>query len=167
MAVESSELLPGAGYTRPMIANDIMVEPVKEVSDELVEVMARLMPQLSPTAIAPDRAALEEIVASESSSWFVARLRSTGEPVVGTITLVIYRIPSGLHAVVEDVIVDESARGHGVGAALSSEVIEIARARGARHVNLTSRSSRQAANRLYQRAGFVTRDTNVYRLELS
>ena len=68
---------------------------------------------------------------------------------------------------IEDVVVDESARGHGVGAALVFEAIELAKRRGARHVNLTSRSSREEANRLYQRAGFVIRDTNVYRLNLS
>ena len=69
---------------------------------------------------------------------------------------------SGLHAVIEDVVVDESARGHGVGAALVSEAVRLAREWGALHVNLTSRSSREAANRLYTRAGFVKRETNVY-----
>jgi ribosomal protein S18 acetylase RimI-like enzyme len=129
--------------------------------------MARLLPQLSSSALPPDRAALEEIVASPTSSLFVARLASRGDVIVGAITLLIYRIPTGLHAVIEDVVVDESARGHGVGNALVSEAVELARNRGARHVNLTSRASREAANRLYQRAGFVIRETNVYRLNLS
>jgi ribosomal protein S18 acetylase RimI-like enzyme len=150
-----------------MKASGVLVERVSEVTDELVEVMARLLPQLSSSAPPPDRAALEEIVASPTSSLFVARLPSRGDVIVGAITLLIYRIPTGLHAVIEDVVVDESARGHGVGSALVSEAVELARNRGARHVNLTSRASREAANRLYQRAGFVIRETNVYRLNLS
>ena len=163
----SSEKGQPAGYTHGMSAGGVLIERVFEVTDELVAIMARLMPQLSSTAIAPDRAALEEVVASSSSSLYVARLDSRQDEIVGTITLVIYRIPSGLHAVIEDVIVDESARGHGVGYALVSKVVEVARSRGARHVNLTSRSARVAANRLYQKAGFYIRDTNVYRLDLS
>ncbi|MGA2530480.1 MAG: GNAT family N-acetyltransferase [Acidimicrobiales bacterium] len=128
--------------------------------------MSRLLPQLSATATAPDRAALEEIVASATSALFVARL-APSNAIVGTITLLVYRIPSGVHAIVEDVVVDRSARGHGVGATMLDEVIQLAQSRGARHVNLTSRSSREAANRLYKRAGFVIRDTNVYRLNLN
>jgi ribosomal protein S18 acetylase RimI-like enzyme len=149
-----------------MNANGVVVDRVTEVTDELVEVMARLLPQLSTTAVAPDRAALEEIVASDTSALFVARL-APGGAIVGSITLLVYRIPSGVHAVVEDVVVDKSARGHGVGASMLDEVIQLAQRRGARHLNLTSRSSREAANRLYKRAGFVIRDTNVYRLNLS
>jgi len=156
-----------AGYTHDMPAGEVLIEPVSEVTDELVALMARLLPQLSSTAVAPDRAALEEVISSSSSSLYVARLDSRPDEIVGMITLVIYRIPSGLHAVIEDVIVDESARGNGVGYALISEVVEVARSRGARHVNLTSRSARVAANRLYQKAGFYVRDTNVYRLDLS
>jgi ribosomal protein S18 acetylase RimI-like enzyme len=97
----------------------------------------------------------------------VARLASHPDVIVGAITVLVYRIPTGLHAVIEDVVVDESARGHGVGGALVQAAVELARGRGARHVNLTSRASRQAANRLYQRAGFEIRETNVYRLNLS
>ena len=150
-----------------MKANSILVERVSEATDEIVDVIARLVPQLSSTAVPPDRAALEQIVAAPGSSLLVARLASRGDAIVGTITLVTYRIPTGLHAVIEDVVVDESARGHGVGAALAFEAVRLARDLGARHVNLTSRPSREAANRLYERAGFVKRETNVYRLDLS
>ena len=149
-----------------MSAEGVLVDRVSEVTDELVEVVARLMPQLSSSAPATGRAGLEEIVGSPASTLLVARLAS-GEGIVGMTTLIAYRIPTGLHAVIEDVVVDESARGHGVGAALVAEAVRLARERGALHVNLTSRSSREAANRLYARAGFVQRDTNVYRLSLS
>ena len=150
-----------------MKANGVLVDRVSEVTDDLVEVVARLMPQLSSTAATPGRAGLEEIVASPTSTLLVARLASRDDTIAGMTTLIAYRIPSGLHAVIEDVVVDGSFRGHGVGAALISEAVQLARERGALHVNLTSRSSREAANRLYTRAGFVKRETNVYRLNLS
>jgi len=149
-----------------MEANAILVDCVSEVTDELVDVMRRLVPQLSSSAGAPSHSVLEEIVTSPVSTLIAARFSSRRETIVGTLTLISYRIPSGLHAVIEDVVVDESARGHGVGAALVTEAVRLARERGALHVNLTSRSSREAANRLYKRAGFVERDTNVYRLDL-
>ena len=116
---------------------------------------------------AKEYAGLEEIVASPMSTLLVARIASRDDTIAGMTTLIAYRIPSGLHAVIEDVVVDESLRGHGVGATLISEAVQLARERGALHVNLTSRSSREAANRLYTRAGFVKRETNVYRLNLS
>ncbi|MCS5685302.1 MAG: GNAT family N-acetyltransferase, partial [Acidimicrobiales bacterium] len=74
-----------------------------------------------------------------------------------------FRIPTGLRAWIEDVVVDEAARGRGIGDALNRAAIERARAAGARTVDLTSRPSREAANRLYRRLGFVERGTNMYR----
>jgi ribosomal protein S18 acetylase RimI-like enzyme len=146
-----------------MEADDLLIERVSAASEELVEAMARLVPQLSSSAAAPDLDALERIATAPGSSLLVARVASLGEAIVGSLTLVIYRIPTGLHAVIEDVVVDESARGQGVGAALLEEAVWIAQGHGARHVNLTSRPSREAANRMYERAGFVRRETNVYR----
>lgn len=145
---------------------EVLVERVREVDDDLVAGVARLIPQLSSSAVAPGRAALEEIVGSSACSLFVARV-SPGSGIIGMITLVIYPIPTGAHAVIEDVVVDQSMRGRGVGAALVAAVVPVARQAGARHLNLTSRVSREAANRLYLRAGFKVRDTNVYRLDLS
>ncbi|MGO9963721.1 MAG: GNAT family N-acetyltransferase [Acidimicrobiales bacterium] len=149
-----------------MEAGVVLVDRVLEVTDDLVEVMARLVPQLSSTAVPPGRAGLEEIVTAPASTLLIARLGSREAPIVGMTTLIVYRIPTGLHAVIEDVVVDESARGHGVGAELVSRAVQIAREKGALHVNLTSRASRQAANHLYTKAGFVQRETNVYRLSL-
>jgi len=149
-----------------MEGNELLVERVSRASEELVEAMARLVPQLSSSAPAPDFAALEQVVTSTGSSLLVARVVSLGERIVGSLTLVTYRIPTGLHAVIEDVVVDESARGQGVGSALIEEAVWLARAQGALHVNLTSRPSRAAANRLYERAGFAKRETNVYRKSL-
>ncbi|RMH78395.1 MAG: GNAT family N-acetyltransferase, partial [Actinomyces sp.] len=111
----------------------------------------------------PTRAEMEALVASDASVMFVAR-DTTG--ILGSLTLVLFRIPTGLRAWIEDVVVDEAARGKGVGAALNTAAIEHAREAGARTVDLTSRPHREAANRLYRRLGFVQRDTNVYRYQL-
>jgi ribosomal protein S18 acetylase RimI-like enzyme len=103
------------------------------------------------------------MIAAESTTIFVA---TKEQEIVGLLTLVIFRIPTGVRAWIEDVVVDESARGHGVGEALNRAALDDARRRGAKTVDLTSRPSRAAANRLYQRLGFVARETNVYRHEL-
>lgn len=134
------------------------------VTDEVVEAFARLIPQLSSSNPPPSREQLEALVASEASSLFIARVDGR---IVGSLTLATFRIPTGVRAWIEDVVVDESARGHGVGEALNRAALDRARAQGAITVELTSRPSREAANRLYQRMGFVTRDTNVYRYTLS
>jgi len=134
------------------------------VDDALVSVMARLVPQLSRSNPPPDAATLEAIVGSEASVLLLA-LDEEGV-VVGSLTLALFRIPTGLRAWIEDVVVDEAARGRGIGEALNREAIGRARAEGATTVDLTSRSSREAANRLYQRLGFEKRATNVYRLAL-
>ena len=133
------------------------------VTDEVVEAFARLIPQLSSSNPPPSRSQLEALVASEASSLFIARVEGV---IVGSLTLATFRIPTGVRAWIEDVVVDESARGHGVGEALNRAALDRARAEGAITVELTSRPSREAANRLYQRLGFVTRDTNVYRFTL-
>ena len=134
------------------------------VDAALVSVMARLVPQLSRSNPPPDAATLEAIVGSEASVLLLA-LDEEGV-VVGSLTLALFRIPTGLRAWIEDVVVDEAARGRGIGEALNREAIDRARAEGATTVDLTSRSSREAANRLYQRLGFEKRATNVYRLAL-
>ncbi len=142
----------------------VTVTAVTVVDDELVEAFVRLTPQLSSSNPPPSREALSEIVASPATILFVAR--EGDGPILGSLTLALFRIPTGLRAWIEDVVVDEAARGKGVGAALNEAALDHARAVGARTVDLTSRPSREAANRLYQRLGFVERDTNVYRFDL-
>ena len=147
----------------------LRVEEVTEATPEVVEAMGRLVPQLSSSSPPPTKDDVARIVASDATSLFVARLASDGETegdIVGTLTLALFAIPTGVRAWIEDVIVDESARGRGVGEALTLRAVEAAEAAGARTVDLTSRPSREAANRLYQRLGFHPRDTNVYRHNL-
>ncbi len=140
---------------------EVPVEAATEVTAELVEAIAGLVPQLSSSSPPPGQAELAEIVASPATTLLVARLPEGG--IVGTLTLVIFRIPTGVRAWIEDVVVDGGARGRGVGEALNEEAIRRAAAAGARSVDLTSRPSRESANRLYRRLGFEIRDTNVYR----
>jgi ribosomal protein S18 acetylase RimI-like enzyme len=125
--------------------------------------MQKLIPQLSSSNAPPSLSELNEIIASESSVLFVARVENQ---IVGSLTLATFRIPTGIRAWIEDVVVDESARGHGVGEALNRAALNEAKRRGAITVELTSRPSREAANRLYLRMGFVVRETNVYRYTL-
>lgn len=131
--------------------------------DELVAAFGRLVPQLSPSAAVPTPDLIREIVEAQASTVLVARdLRDQGR-IVEMLTLIVFRIPTGVRAWIEDVVVDETARGRGVGEALSQKAVRRALALGARTVELASRPSREAANRLYQRLGFVRRDSNLYR----
>ena len=131
-----------------------------EVTDELKEAMDRLVPQLSKSNPVPTREALQEMIDSDSSTLFMCR-DETG--VLGTLTLILFRIPTGIRAWIEDVITDEASRGKGVARELNRAAIDYAFERGAITVDLTSRPSREAANRLYEKLGFTPRDTNVYR----
>lgn len=139
------------------------VSVCREVTDEVVQAFGVLIPQLSRSNPAPTRAELEALVSSEASTLFVARVDGR---IAGSLTLAMFRIPTGVRAWIEDVVVDEAARGHGVGEALNRAALDHARANGAITVDLTSRPSREAANRLYKRMGFEQRDTNVYRYTL-
>lgn len=139
----------------------IEIHEATAVDDELIEAFARLIPQLSRSNPAPDADALGAIVGSEASTVLIAR--DEDGRIVGSMTLAMFRIPTGLRAWIEDVVVDEAARGKGVGRILNERALDIAREAGATTVDLTSRPSREAANRLYRRIGFVQRETNVYR----
>src|ERR1700760_357081 len=126
----------------------IQVEVIADITDEDLAAVNGLIPQLSRSAPPLSADALKQIVSWDGNYLLIAR---DGDRVVGMLTLVTFPIPTGLRAWIEDVVVDEAARGQGVGAA------------GARTVDLTSRPTRQAANRLYERLGFELRETNAYR----
>lgn len=138
----------------------VEVREATEVTEELFEAMRRLVPQLSSSNPAPSVEALQEIIDSDAVTLLLA---SDHTGVVGTLTLVMFRIPTGVRAWIEDVVVHEAARGSGVGRSLNEAAIERALAAGAVSVDLTSRPSRTDANRLYERLGFEQRQTNVYR----
>ncbi|MGH9150190.1 MAG: GNAT family N-acetyltransferase [Acidimicrobiales bacterium] len=140
------------------------VEEVTEVTAELVGAFARLVPQLSSSAPPPGADGLAEMVAHPGTTLFLAR--DNDGTIVGAMALAVFRIPTGVRAHIEDVIVDGEARGRGAGAALVRSAVAKAERAGACTVDLTSRPHREAANRLYARCGFTQRDTNVWRLDL-
>jgi ribosomal protein S18 acetylase RimI-like enzyme len=139
----------------------VTVTEVTEVTDELVEAFVLLIPQLSTSSPPTSRQDLASIVGSEADTLFVARDRDGR--IVGSLTLAVFRIPTGVRAWIEDVVVDGAARGQGVGDALVDAAVAKAAEAGARTVDLTSRPTRESANRLYVRKGFELRTTNVYR----
>ncbi|HEX6677216.1 MAG TPA: GNAT family N-acetyltransferase [Actinomycetes bacterium] len=140
----------------------VEVEAVGQVTDELVEAVGRLLAQLSSSAAPLGAGGLARIAAHEATTLFVARSHGA---IVGMLTLVTFPLPSGLRARIEDVVVDQAARGQGIGTALTYAALRLAQRHGARSVDLTSRPSRVAANRLYQQLGFQLRDSNVYRYQ--
>jgi ribosomal protein S18 acetylase RimI-like enzyme len=162
----------------------VRISAAHEVTDELMKAVQSLVPQLSSSAQPPSRRELEEIVGAQGATLFLARddalddvERVAGQepradaeepygPIVGMLTLITFRIPTGVRARIEDVVVDNSMRGRGVASELTRAALELAAARGAHTVDLTSRPSREAANRLYQHLGFEQRETSVYRFEL-
>jgi ribosomal protein S18 acetylase RimI-like enzyme len=143
----------------------VVVEEVTEATVDILEALRRLVPELSSSAPPLTTAALEEIVASPATVLFVARDVVDGT-ILGSLTLVVFSAPTGPRAWIEDVVVASATRGRGVGAALVHAANARAGAAGSRTVDLTSRPSREAANRLYVRLGFVQRETNVYRKSL-
>lgn len=142
---------------------NVDVEVLSTVTDEVVEAFGRLLPQLSSSAKQLDAGALATVAADPASTVLVARI---GGELVGSLTLATFAIPTGVRAWIEDVVVDEAARGQGIASALISEALKLAKKAGARTVDLTSRPSRESAGRLYERIGFEQRETRMYRYKL-
>jgi ribosomal protein S18 acetylase RimI-like enzyme len=142
----------------------VKVEIATRLTPAIVDAVDRLVPQLSQSKPPPSVDELGELVSSPATDLFIA-LDDDGT-IVAMATLVNFRIPTGLRGWIEDVVVDQSARGRGVGEAVTQAMLDRARELGCLTVDLTSRPARDVANRLYQRAGFVKRDTNVWRFTL-
>jgi ribosomal protein S18 acetylase RimI-like enzyme len=175
----------------------LRVSAAEEVTDDLYAAVGRLLPQLSSSARPLSRGELDEIVGSSATTLLVAcddgkeagapgtglsdpggtaqepTKNGAGQgtepdgPIVGMLTLVTFRLPTGVRAWIEDVVVSTNSRGRGIGEALTQAAVELAGAKGALTVDLTSRPSRESANRLYMRVGFELRNTNVYRYRLT
>ena len=139
----------------------VSIRPVTEVTESLTDAYRVLIPQLSSSSNPPTGEALQRIIESDSAQILIAE-DENGE-ILGTMTLVIFQIPTGIRAWIEDVVVDSSARGKGIGKKLNLAALELARQAGAKTVDLTSRPARQEANQLYRSIGFAERETNVYR----
>ncbi len=140
------------------------IEIALRADEELREAFQRLVPQLTSNNPPPSREYLAELVNDPASTLLLAR--GEGGEILGSLTLAVYRVPTGVRAVIEDVIVDSVARGMGIGEALTRRAIELAREKGAGNISLTSNPAREAANRLYLRVGFKKRETNAYQMKL-
>ena len=142
----------------------IKVFEVTEMSQKVYDAFERLLPQLSSSAQIPTWDELSGLIASKAGIVLAAvDDEDPEEKVLGTMTLVVFRIPTGVRAWVEDVVVDKEARGKGIGEKLIRTSIERAKAEGAKTIDLTSRPSRVEAHRLYKRCGFEMRETCVFR----
>lgn len=139
----------------------VSIRPVTEVTESLTDAYRVLIPQLSSSSNPPTGEALQRIIESDSAQILIAE-NENGE-ILGTMTIIIFQIPTGIRAWIEDVVVDSSARGKGIGKKLNLAALELAKQAGAKTVDLTSRPARQEANQLYRSIGFAERETNVYR----
>lgn len=142
----------------------IHIEQVQEVNEDLIQAIKDLFPQLTQFSLLPDEEFIHEIVKSQVTSLWVAK--NNAEKVVGMLSLAIYPTPTGIHAWIEDVVVDQAMRRQGIASALTISACTFAREKGAKAVSLTSRPIREAANILYQKLGFERVETNLYRLKL-
>lgn len=143
------------------------IEAVRHTTLELHESLARLLPQLNPTLPLPDTERLERIVADPDVVLLVARDDANDE-IVGTTTVIVYTTPFWIKARLDEVVVDASARGRGVGEALVKAALDVARERGAQIAELQSArtEAREPAHRLYERLGFQVRNSDVFRIAL-
>ena len=141
------------------------VEVAATMNQDIYNAFCRLIPTLSSTAKIPSYEELEDVIACPTTHLFLAR-EPDHKKIIGCLTLVLFRIPTGVRAWIEDVVVDIGFRGDGAGNALCRSAIAFATEAGARTVDLTSHPSKEAANRLYKSFGFAVRDTNVYRYKV-
>lgn len=145
----------------------MLIERVAAVSPELSAALADLIPQLSRSIALPAQGELSALLKSSDAALLVARLTEEDNAIVGMLTVIVYRVPSGTRAVVEDVVVSEARRRRGIAKALMQEAIKFSREAGAGNLSLTSNANRVEANLLYQRLGFRKRETNAYSLDLT
>lgn len=142
----------------------MQIQIATQADDELYEAFQRLIPQLTQNNPPPSLDLLHALLADTSSTLLLARDGSN--KIVGALTLIVYKVPTGIRSIIEDVIVDESARGKKIGERLMVKAIELAKAKGANNVSLTSNPQRIAANKLYLKLGFTKRETNAYQIKL-
>ena len=140
----------------------MFIEKVSEITEEILNAVESLVPQLGAHKTPPTWDELNALVTSEASTLLIARYPDESGKIAGILTLSVYRVPTGIRSIVEDVIVDENMRRRGIAEALMLHAIGLAREAGANGVALTSNPKREAANKLYQSMGFQKRETNAY-----
>ena len=139
------------------------IEAATQATQELLDALTSLLPQLNPQLKPVTMERLSRVIDDPATTLLVVREDAR---IVGAAAVLVYATPAYVKARIEDVVVDEHARGKGVGEALVRRCITVARERGAEIVELQSARSREVANRLYPRLGFELRESNLYRLNL-
>lgn len=137
---------------------------ITKYSGQAYNAVVQLLPQLSPETELPTKKFFRTFLSSEHTHFFIARLDNN--EIAGMFTIVVYNIPTGLKLWIEDVVIDKSQRGKGLGKELIQFAIDYSKSIGAKEVRLTSRPSRVEANQLYLRMGFTRYETNVYKYNL-
>jgi ribosomal protein S18 acetylase RimI-like enzyme len=140
------------------------IKEVKRYNKRVYNALNRLLPQLDPEAKLPGKKIFKEILKSPNTHFFIAVLDN--EEIAGMLTLATYTVPTGMKVWIEDVVVEKSHRGEGIGKELMNFAVSFAKSTGAKSVELTSRPSRTEANKLYLQMGFILRETNLYRYPL-
>ena len=146
--------------------NRYFISEARQISPALYDAIIHLIPQYSSLTELPSYSEINEIIDSETTRLFFAHEANT-DKIVGSLTLVLFRLPSGVRALIEDVVVEKKYRGKGIGKLLCNAAIKKAITVNARTIDLTSRPIRKNANRLYKSVGFAVRNTKVYRIDLS
>lgn len=146
-----------------LLSNKMKIEKLSEVTELTAVALSELLLQLSSRARSLSTQDIQQIVDSGNTNIFIAKVEDV---IVGTFSLVIYTIPTGKKAIIEDVVVDANKRGLKIGENMIRFAIDYATSEGVRKIELTSNPQRIAANTLYQKMGFVKRDTNFYRLKI-
>ena len=139
----------------------MQIKEINKFTDSVFEAVLKLLPQLDPDAELPTKEHFKEILKSNTSHFFIVELDSNN--IIGMFTITTYKIPTGTKVWIEDVVIDESQRGKGIGEELMQFAIGFSKSTGAKAIDLTSRPYRTAANQLYRKMGFILRETNVYR----
>lgn len=148
-----------------MEQNEIYIEEVTSFSSEVVDAVRKLVRQLDQKFQPLSDDDLKEMISSSNTHVYIVRLKGNRN-IIGMVTLIVYRIPYITKAQLEDLVIDKSLRGKGIGTTLMKFVIDKARDLGVKSLNFTSNPKRETANKLYKSLGFEKRDTNVYKLSL-
>jgi ribosomal protein S18 acetylase RimI-like enzyme len=144
--------------------SQVEVTLLAEADIETVRVLGQLLGQVSTSAAPLTAERVRDVLRTPSTSILIARLDGK---IVGMALLVTMRTLARDTGYVEEVVVDQEARGNHVGTALIKGLLDLAADKRLQFVDLTSRPSRDIANTMYQHLGFKLRPTNCYRHDLS
>jgi ribosomal protein S18 acetylase RimI-like enzyme len=145
--------------------DSIEVLEVTSWSEEVLQAINKLLTQLTSTHLNFSENVYKDMLSSDNSTLIIARDKSHGGEIIGTLSYATFLVPTGLNFRIEDVVVDQKARGRGIGRKLMEYAIEKGQKMKADKIDLTSTETRIAANQLYISLGFKIKDTNVYRYE--